>query len=171
MQASALRLRPPVERDETEFVAAHRALARENVAFGIGFGPEAPFADFVESVTDSRHGRNLPEGWVPGTFLVGVVDGSIVGRVSVRHALNDYLHMFIGHVGFAVISEFRCRGYATEMLRQALVIARAQGVDRVLLTCDEDNVASARTIERNGGVLENRVDLPDGGTKRRYWID
>ena len=59
----------------------------------------------------------------------------------------------------------------TEILRQAVIIARAHGVDRVLVTCDEDNLGSAKAIERQGAVFEDtRVD-PDGITKRRYWID
>lgn len=61
--------------------------------------------------------------------------------------------------------------YATEILRQSLIVARAVGIDRVLVTCDEGNVASARTIERCGGVLESVVAIDGGPAKRRYWID
>ena len=94
-----------------------------------------------------------------------------MGRVSIRHELNDFLAAYAGHIGYAVRPQWRRRGFATEILRQALIIVRAHGVDRVLVTCDEDNLASARAIERQGGVLEDtRVD-PDGILKRRYWID
>ena len=102
---------------------------------------------------------------------MAVVDELIVGRVSVRFALNEFLSVFGGHIGYAVLPEHRRRGLATEILSQALVIARSEGVDRVLVTCDEDNVGSARTIERNGGVLENRMIDPEGSVTRRYWID
>ena len=72
-----------------------------------------------------------------------------------------------------MVPEFRRRGHATAILRLALQIARDRlGIDRVLVTCDDDNVGSIRTIEKNGGVLENVVTGPDLGTpKRRYWFD
>jgi predicted acetyltransferase len=100
------------------------------------------------------------------------VEEVIVGRVSIRYELNDYLFRFGGHVGYAVAPSFRRRGYATEILRQTLPIVRSIGLKRILLTCDDDNVASQRVIEVNGGVLENVV-WEEGlrVPKRRYWID
>ena len=74
---------------------------------------------------------------------------------------------FGGHIGYGVRPVHRRRGYATEMLRQALVIARAEEVDRILVTCDDDNTASTVIIERTGGVLD---DTPDGAQKLRYWL-
>ncbi len=170
MRLSSLRLRPPIVDDARAFVAAHETLSRENFEFGLGFDPGAPFTHFIASVNDTRHGRNLLEGRVAASFLLAIVDDSIIGRVSVRFALNEFLSSFGGHIGYAVLPEHRCRGFATEMLSHALVIARAEGVDRVLVTCDDDNVGSAKTIERNGGVLEDRVTRPVGGVTRRYWI-
>ena len=65
----------------------------------------------------------------------------------------------------------RRRGYATEILRQALIIARSQGVARVLVTCLDDNVGSACVIERCGGVLEDVIDIDEGSRRlRRYWF-
>lgn len=63
------------------------------------------------------------------------------------------------------------RSYAGEILAQGLIIGRAEGVDRVLVTCDEGNAASARVIEHRGGVLEDVRAEPDGPLRRRYWID
>ncbi len=93
-----------------------------------------------------------------------------VGRVSIRHELNPFLTDFGGHIGYAVRPRYRGRGFASEILRQALVLARAEGIERVLLACDDDNLASIAIIERHGGVLEDtRID-PDGIAKRRYWV-
>lgn len=69
-----------------------------------------------------------------------------------------------------MLAEHRGRGYATEILRQSLVIARAEGVDRVLVTCSDDNVASAAVIERSGGVLESVIDGSRHPRPRRHWI-
>jgi len=95
----------------------------------------------------------------------------LVGRISICHDLNDFLANFGGHIGYCVRPACRQRGFASEMLRQGLVIARAQGIDRVLVTCDENNLPSARVIERNGGVLEDVRTDPNGQPTRRYWID
>lgn len=114
---------------------------------------------------------NLPGRIVESSLLAATVDGELVGRVSLRHRLNDFLAHEGGHVGYAVHQRFRGRGYATEMLRQSVIVLRSLGVDRVLVTCDDDNVASVTVIERCGGVLESIITAGDGEPKRRYWID
>jgi predicted acetyltransferase len=88
------------------------------------------------------------------------------------HSLNPYLERFGGHIGYVVVPEYRRQGYATEILRQLLQIAcQKLGLKRVLVTCDDDNVGSIKTIEKNGGVFESLVTGPDSDTpKRRYWI-
>ncbi|SDP23140.1 Acetyltransferase (GNAT) domain-containing protein [Klenkia soli] len=105
------------------------------------------------------------------TFLLAWVGTDLVGRTSVRHELDERLLRVGGHIGYGVLPDRRGRGYAAEMLRQGLVVARSEGVIAVLVDCDEGNAASARTIERWGGVLDTVVENPDGGpAKRRYWI-
>jgi predicted acetyltransferase len=85
--------------------------------------------------------------------------------LALRHRLNDKLLEVAGHIGYDVRPTARRRGHATAMLREALPHAAAIGIDQVLLTCDEDNVGSYKTIESNGGVME---DIRQG--KRRYWL-
>jgi predicted acetyltransferase len=166
-----LRLRPLQLRDEPVFLAAHRAMEAEQFPFGLGYEPGMAWSQYLDRLHASRIGVDLPAGFVPSTFLAADVGGEIVGRTSIRHELNEYLAREGGHIGYAVLAEHRRRGYATEILRQSLVIARAVGVDRVLVTCDDDNVASATVIERCGGVFDSLVDSREGPPKRRYWID
>ena len=169
--APGLRLRPPRPDDEAAFAAGHRAMAAEGFTFGLGYEPGKPWATYLKELEDHRHGRNLPARHVPGTFLVAAVAQEIVGRMSVRFMLNAFLAEQGGHIGYCVLPQHRRRGYATEILRQGLIIARAAGVGRVLVTCDDDNVGSRAVIEACGGVLDSVV-TPDGKPPvLRFWID
>ena len=167
----ALRLRPLRLEDEAVFRAAHEAMAEEGFAFGLGFEPDEPFQGYVARLAGYRCGIDLPERWVPSTFLVAEVGGEVVGRSSIRHELNDFLAHEGGNIGYGVRPEHRLRGYASEILRQSLIIARSLGIGRALLTCDETNTGSVRVIEGCGGVLESTVDGEKGDRVRRYWID
>ncbi len=160
-----LRLRPPWPDDERAFRAGHEQMAAEDFTFGLELEP-------LRRLADSRAGLNLPEGWVGSTFLVADMDGQIVGRVSIRHQLNEFLRTEGGHIGYCVLPAYRRRGYATEMLRQALIVARSLGIDQVLITCDDDNIGSIRVIESCGGKLDSvRPAKPGTPALRRYWID
>ena len=131
--------------------------------------PGQTFGEFVRMVDDQRHGRAIDVNWVESTWLIADVDEVVVGRASIRFELNDHLLNEGGHIGYAVRPGHRRLGYATEILRQSLIVARAGGVQQVLVTCDDHNIGSATVIESNGGVLENIVDI-DGVALRRYWI-
>src|SRR5579859_1173817 len=167
-----LRLRPLRPGDEAAFRVGHEQMAREGFAFGFALEPDTPWDEYVRLVAGWPCGGNLPGSWVPNTFLVADVAGQLVGRVSIRHELTDFLRAEGGHIGYGVLPAFRRRGYATEILRQALVVARSLGVDRVLVTCDDDNIGSIRTIEACGGKLDSvRPPEPGSAAIRRYWID
>jgi predicted acetyltransferase len=158
-----LRLRPLRLDDEAEAIAAHEELARDGFDFLLDWSRGEPWADYLARLERQRCG--LAPDRVPATFLVAQVGPDLVGRVSIRHELNTFLTDFGGHIGFGVRPAYRRLGHAAEILRQALVVARALGVDAALVTCDEINAASARVIEGAGGVLEDTRR----GT-RRYWV-
>jgi len=122
---------------------------------------------------DDARGRNLPDGYVP-TTTYWLLRGrqKVVARSSLRHRLTEHLAYEGGHIGYGVRPSERGKGYGTAVCRLTLEKARALGLPRVLITCDADNPASARIIEKNGGVLENVVrSRQTGKMKRRYWID
>lgn len=167
----ALRLRSLRDEDEAAFTAGHRAMAAEGFTFGLGYEPGKPWRTYLKEQEDHRHGRNLPARHVPGTFLVAKVAGEIVGRASIRFRLNEFLAEQGGHIGYGVLPQHRRRGYATEILRQSLIIARAAGVDRVLVTSEQDNVGSRAVIESCGGVLDSTVIVDGKLPVLRFWID
>jgi predicted acetyltransferase len=165
-----LRLRPLRDDDEAAFVAAQRTMAAEAFPFGFDFDDATVWATYIEALDRHRRGLDLAPDRVSATYLVADVDGTIVGRASIRHELNDFLAREGGHIGYCVLPAHRGRGHATEILRQSLIIARSVGISHALLVCDDDNLASAAVIERCGGVLGDRTTDSGGAVIRRYWI-
>lgn len=97
-------------------------------------------------------------------------DNKLVGMVQIRHVLTEYLFNYGGHIGDCVRPSERGKGYGTEQIGLALEKCRELGMEKVLITCKKANIASARTIQKNNGILENEV-LENGIEKQRYWID
>ncbi len=163
-----LRLRPFRGEDELAARAAHEQM-RSEFPFLLDYLASEPWWEYLRRREANGRGELLPARWVPTTFLAAVDEDRLVGRASIRHELNDWLSRYGGHIGYAVVPGERRRGYGSEILRQALVVARALGIDPVLVTCDVDNIASAGVIERCGGEFES-VASGDGTPKRRYWF-
>lgn len=169
-----MELRLPTPDEETEFQRAVAAVPADNPTFLHFHRPGMSLVEYLDALRTRAPGIDpTPGREVPSTFLFAFVDGRIVGRASIRHTLDHPAGQMTGHIGYAVLPEFRGRGHATEILRLAIGHAREHlGIQRVLLTCDPDNHASARVIEKNGGVFEDeRHDAATGMHKRRYWID
>lgn len=112
------------------------------------------------------------EGRVPDSvfFLLDEEKNRLLGAVNIRHYLNAALLQEGGHIGAGVRPSERRKGYATEMIRLALIECKKLGIDRALVTCDKENVGSAKAIVKNGGVLENEFVNSDGEVEQRYWI-
>jgi predicted acetyltransferase len=130
------------------------------------------FDGFLESLENHRTGKNLPAGRVGYNTFCLFVGGKIVGSGSLRHKLNETLAVYGGHIGYAVRPSERRKGYGSMILQLTLEKAREFGLQRVFLTCDTDNIASAKIIEKNGGRLEKVTFYePVGKQISQYWID
>ncbi|MDX1563055.1 MAG: GNAT family N-acetyltransferase [Gammaproteobacteria bacterium] len=159
--------------------ASHETFVREFKQAGeeivpwVAAEPYRRFADYVAMLGDSANGVGLEDGFVPhSTFWL--VDGhdDIVAISNLRHRLNDWLLEYGGHIGYGVKPSARRRGYATECLRLTLLEAKKRGIDRVRVTCDKNNPASAKTILHNGGEFDGESWMPKHGrVVARYWID
>lgn len=119
-----------------------------------------------------RPGSTLPDGSVACDYFWITEGDQVVGFIALRHELNEWLRQFGGHLGYSVRPSRRRQGIATEAPRQVLEVALTGGHTRVMLTCDDDNPGSYRTIERAGGELEDIIDAAKQGHPRlrRYWI-
>lgn len=112
------------------------------------------------------------DGRVPDSvfFCLDVDRDIFVGAVNIRHYLNESLLFTGGHIGDGIRPSERRKGYATAMIGLALEECKKLGIRRVLMTCDKDNIGSAKSIMNNGGVLENEVVNEEGVLEQRYWI-
>ena len=126
------------------------------------------FDDYVKSINATEE---LNNDWVPDTtlFCLDRDRNIFVGAVSIRHYLNDKLLKTGGHIGDGIRPGERRKGYATAMIALALEECKKLGITRVLMCCDKNNIGSAKSIIKNGGVLENEIE-EDGHIEQRYWI-
>lgn len=117
--------------------------------------------------------KEAKDGLVPDSvfFLFDEDRNKLIGAVNIRHYLNDYLLKFGGHIGDGIRPSERRKGYATKMIELALIECKKLGMDKVLITCNKSNIASAKTIIKNGGILENEIKDSDGEIIQRYWIN
>ena len=114
----------------------------------------------------------VPKGLVPSSTYLGIreKDNYIVGMIDIRHYLNEYLTQVGGHIGYGVRKTERNKGYAKQMLKLALKKCKELKIKKVLITCDEDNIASEKVILSANAKLEDIRNV-DGENKKRFWID
>lgn len=130
--------------------------------------------DIFEKFDRSRNERDLPLDRV-GEDKYWLVDDEkcyFIGEIALRHRLNDALARRGGHIGYGVRYSEWNRGYGTKMLGLALEKAKEMHISPVLITCNDDNIASARVMEKNGFVLKDRIITSIDGEDRltrRYW--
>ncbi len=160
-----------------EQITAYRAAFLSAGSSMDGTGPLRRMEDSAEWLAFNRlleREETVPSGLVPSEQFAFLRerDGAIVGMIQFRHAFNDFLRDFGGHIGYSVHPDERRKGYAGRMLRECLAVCKAFGLERVLITCLTENEASRRTILSCGGVYERTVFCErDIVNLERYWIE
>lgn len=129
------------------------------------------FQAMIQFLHDSEKEENLPDHWVPAsTFWLLKDEKKIVGAVNIRHRLTEKLFHSGGHIGYGIRPTERRKGYASILLALSLQKAKDLGIADVLVVCDENNIASERTILRNGGIPDSNYVEEDGNVVKRFWI-
>ena len=128
--------------------------------------------DWLEELKKRSSEATVPEGLVPSSTYLGVreKDNYIVGMIDIRHYLNEYLTQVGGNIGYSVRKTERNKGYAKQMLKLALEKCRDLKMKKVLITCDEDNIASEKVILSANAKFEDIRNV-DGENKKRFWIE
>lgn len=169
-----LKLILPTEMHKDAVMAYKEDFIRDNdnLAGTAGLRNARSFEKWHNAILDNLNEETVREGLVPAsTYLaVSIDDERLVGMINIRHQLNEYLLNYGGHIGYSVRRIDRRKGYGTEMLRLALKKCEKLGISRVLVTCDKDNIPSAKIIIKNGGIFENEKQKEDQ-IVQRYWIN
>jgi predicted acetyltransferase len=172
-QGSKVTLVEPTETLKEAYMVFYeewKASGESFVPWVIALDP-SDFAGMVQSLREYASGAGIPEGWVSSsTFWLVTLDKRIVGAVNIRHRLTDTLLHTGGHIGYGVVPSARRQGYATELLKQALLRASELGIEQALVVCDAVNTASERTIRKNGGIEDSGYIEEDGNVIRRFWV-
>ena len=128
--------------------------------------------DWLEELKKRSSEATVPEGLVPSSTYLGIreKDNYIVGMIDIRHYLNEYLTQVGGNIGYSVRKTERNKGYAKQMLKLALEKCKELKIKKVLITCDEDNIASEKVILSANAKFEDIRNV-DGENKKRFWID
>lgn len=139
----------------------------EIVPTATNYSRYSSFEDMIENLDMRESGQD----WVKNTTFFYFIDGVIIGAANIRHKLTKDLLNTGGHIGYGVARSYRGQGYATKILQESLAFARSIGIEKALITCDEDNIASSRVIIKNRGLEDKPYLQSDGIKSRRFWID
>lgn len=154
------------------YLASYQEAYEEYMVLGGGdYGMTDPKnCDIFEKYDNYRLERNLKPERVGADYYWLVEDEKdyFIGEITIRHRLNEALLLRGGHIGYVIRANEWGKGYGTKMLQMALAKAKQRGLQRVLITCNDSNLASAGVMEHNGFVMENKV-MTEGSLTRRYW--
>ena len=159
------------EKEWNEYVAEYRQ--NDPTVNPMGYKNDMDYHEWLNGVENDYKGINLQVGRVPSSIYFLMSDERIVGSISIRHNIDtSFLSWYGGHIGYNVRPSERRKGYATTMLFLALEKCEELGLENVMISCKEDNIGSAKTIENNCGILNEIVFFPQQNCNlKKYWIN
>jgi predicted acetyltransferase len=169
-----MRLVEPSKEMEAYFIEmANDNMQANELRYKFAFEENFDFNSYIEKLHDDSKAEKIKPGYVSSTTFWMVDDhGKILGVSRLRHYLLPHLEIEGGHIGYDVPPSERMKGYGTILLKHVLLKAEEMGINKVLITCDADNIGSAKIIKNNGGVYENEVTSTESGKPvSRYWIN
>ena len=149
-----------------EYMQEHYDNKENSISASLGL-PASEYHDWVEKI--HRNAMVGDEQWGNSLLYLCFENNKLIGLLSVRYELPGNLTKVLGDIGYGVRPSERNKGYATIMLRYALSVCKEKGMDNVLLGCYKDNLASAATIKKNGGVLVDENDNYNEGRISQYY--
>lgn len=159
--------------DESAFFEGMKLWSEKDLGwYTFSWKPGMSYQEMLTILENERLGQNMAPGRVPHTMLYAFLDGKIIGRVSIRHELNDFLLRRGGHIGYSVAESYRRKGFATELMKAGMNYCKTLGLSKILVTCDDGNDPSWKIIEKFSAILENKIiDEAENKTIRRYWVN
>ncbi len=165
-----LKLRKPVLEDKKAYLEYIKAWGNEFVIPTASSLSNRTFEELIERIDLDEKNMIDPANRVPASTYILVDENEMIyGAICLRFYLNEDLFKYNGHIGYGIRPNLRKQGYGKLMLSLVLEKAREHKLTKVLITCNDENTASYKTIEACGGILENKVYKTDGYI-RRYWI-
>jgi predicted acetyltransferase len=165
-----LTLRKPTLADKKSYLQYIQAWKNEFIYPTASSLVDRTFEELIERIELDEKNMLEPTKRVPSTTFILIDEfQEIYGAINIRYFLNEDLFKYNGHIGYGIKPDKRKQGYGKLMLSKVLEVAREHRMNKVLITCNDENTASYKTIEACGGVLENKVYKTDGYI-RRYWI-
>jgi predicted acetyltransferase len=173
MMPEQIGLIEPSEDFKEEYLGIIEEFRKANEKLGNAGIAQQDFTAFILKLYNQSKGLDLPPGFVPATTFWLIRDNRVVlGESRLRHYLKPPLEEFGGHIGYFIRPSQRRKGYGTLILALTLDKVHAMGIQRARVTCDTDNIGSARVIERNGGILSGHGVSPINGKQTsQYWIE
>ena len=161
-----------LEKAAMDFRQEHIDRGEDYIHGSCGFMRHSDYDEWLKRVALWRDAETSPLNVPSDTyFSLRKSDNKIIGTIQLRHYLTEKLEKSGGHIGYGVRPSERGKGYGTRQLALVLEKAKALGISRVMISCDKDNPASAKTAMKNGGVL-TREGLDDKGIEEQtYWIE
>ena len=171
---SNLYLKMPTLEDKNEWLDFVNEYVIDNPkAKPLEFTSNISYEDWLKNRNDEYKGIDLKYGRVPSSSYFLMEDERIIGYISIRHNINTiFLSTCGGHIGYGIRPSERRKGYATKMLEMALTKCDELGLEKVMVSCKESNIGSAKTIENNGGILRDVFYIPEENSNiKKYWIN